>query len=86
MNNRKEFYELDLNWQVLTEAIQIIMKLEGVDNAYELIKKQTHGSNLNRSDYFLLIDGLNISEESKIKLKNLSPSSYLGIASRLAKS
>ena len=51
-----------------------------------LIKKQTHGSNLNRSDYFLLIDGLNISEESKIKLKNLSPSSYLGIASRLAKS
>ena len=85
-NIKKANHELNLNWQVLTEAIQIIMKLEGVDNAYELIKKQTHGSNLNRSDYFLLIDGLNISEESKIKLKNLSPSSYLGIASRLAKS
>jgi adenylosuccinate lyase len=62
------------------------MKLEGVNNAYELIKKQTHGSNLNRSAYLSLIEELDISEESKIKLRNLTPSSYLGIASKLAKS
>tara|TARA_B100000470_G_scaffold216076_1_gene198981 strand:- start:1173 stop:2525 length:1353 start_codon:yes stop_codon:yes gene_type:complete len=85
-NTKKANHELDLNWQVLTEAIQIIMKLEGVNNAYELIKKQTHGSNLNRSAYLSLIEELDISEESKIKLRNLTPSSYLGIASKLAKS
>ena len=78
--------ELDNNWQVLTEAIQIIMKLEGLDNAYELIKSKTRGVNLNKLSYLALVESLDISGEAKSKLSNLTPSNYVGIAEKLAKS
>ena len=36
INNQKALEELNNNWQILSEAIQIVMKLEGIDDAYEL--------------------------------------------------
>ena len=78
--------ELSENWQVLAEAIQIVMKLEGYDNAYEEIKTKTRGQNLDKDSYLKIINDLNISTESKQKLKKLTPLNYLGIASKLAKS
>tara|TARA_Y100000996_G_scaffold278955_1_gene219944 strand:+ start:7281 stop:8633 length:1353 start_codon:yes stop_codon:yes gene_type:complete len=78
--------ELSKNWQVLAEAIQIIMKLEGYDNAYEEIKNKTRGQSLDKDSYLKIINDLNISTESKQKLKKLTPLNYLGIASKLAKS
>ena len=74
------------NWQVLAEAIQIIMKLEGYDNAYEEIKAKTRGKNIDQESYLNIVNDLNISNESKGKLKKLTPFNYLGIASKLAKS
>ena len=78
--------ELSKNWQVLAEAIQIVMKLEGYDNAYEEIKTKTRGQNIDKDSYHKIINDLNISNESKKKLKKLTPLNYLGIASKLAKS
>ncbi len=78
--------ELSKNWQVLAEAIQIVMKLEGYDNAYEEIKNKTRGQSLDKDSYLKIINDLNISTESKQKLKKLTPLNYLGIASKLAKS
>ena len=78
--------ELSENWQVLAEAIQIVMKLEGYDNAYEEIKTKTRGQNLDKDSYLKIINDLKISTESKQKLKKLTPLNYLGIASKLAKS
>ena len=78
--------ELSENWQVLAEAIQIIMKLEGYDNAYEEIKAKTRGKNIDQESYLNIVNDLNISNESKGKLKKLTPFNYLGIASKLAKS
>ena len=48
-NKEKAINELENNWQILAEAIQIVMKLEGLDNAYEIIKLKTRGVNLCRS-------------------------------------
>ena len=78
--------ELSENWQVLAEAIQIVMKLEGYNNAYEEIKTKTRGQSMDKDSYFKIIDELNIRNESKQKLKKLTPLNYLGIASKLAKS
>ncbi|MBT3852017.1 MAG: adenylosuccinate lyase [Gammaproteobacteria bacterium] len=78
--------ELLDNWQVLAEALQIVMKLEGHDNAYELIKTKTRGLNLNKESYLDLVDSLEISSKAKNKLKLLTPMNYLGIAPKLAKS
>jgi len=78
--------ELSENWQVLAEAIQIVMKLEGYDNAYEEIKAKTRGQNIDKNSYLNIINNLNISNESREKLKKLTPLNYLGIATKLAKS
>lgn len=78
--------ELSANWQVLAEAIQIVMKLEGHDNAYEEIKTKTRGQSIDKDSYLKIINDLSISHESKNKLSKLTPLNYLGIASKLAKS
>ena len=78
--------ELSANWQVLAEAIQIVMKLEGHDNAYEQIKTKTRGQSIDKDSYLKIINDLSISHDSKKKLSKLTPLNYLGIASKLAKS
>jgi len=85
-NKKNALMELSNNWQVLAEALQIVMKLEGHDNAYEDIKTLTRGQSLNKNSYIKIVDGLQISNASKEKLKKLTPLNYLGIASKLAKS
>ncbi len=77
--------ELSLNWQVLAEPLQIIMKLEGHDNAYETIKSLTRGETLNKNTYMQLVESLDISNNSKDILKKLTPFNYLGISRKLAK-
>tara|TARA_Y100001970_G_scaffold165824_1_gene202792 strand:+ start:27919 stop:29271 length:1353 start_codon:yes stop_codon:yes gene_type:complete len=78
--------ELSENWQVLAEAIQIIMKLEGYENAYEEIKAKTRGHSMDKDSYLKIVNDLNITYQSKEKLKKLTPLNYVGIASKLAKS
>jgi len=84
-NKQNARTELADNWQVLAEALQIVMKLEGYDNAYEEIKTKTRGQNINKDSYLKIVDGLKITAKSKDKLKKLTPLNYLGIASKLAK-
>jgi len=84
-NKEKALEELSSNWQVLAEALQIVMKLEGSENAYEEIKSKTRGKNLTKESYLELVENLKISNDSKDKLKKLTPFNYLGIASKLAK-
>ena len=71
--------------QEIAEAIQIVMKLEGLDNAYEIIKLKTRGVSLDQNSYAELIENLDISEAAKDKLKKLTPTNYLGDAIKLAK-
>mgnify|MGYP005637848541 FL=1 len=78
--------ELSDNWQVLAEALQTVMKLEGHDNAYEEIKAKTRGKNIDQDSYLTIVNDLKISNESKRKLKKLTPLNYLGLATKLAKS
>ena len=78
--------ELANNWQVLAEALQIVMKLEGHDNAYEEIKAKTRGQSIDKNSYLSIVKSLDISDKSKEKLTKLTPLNYLGIAAKLAKS
>ena len=83
INNQKAFEELNNNWQVLSEAIQIVMKLEGIDNAYEYIKEFTRGTEMDKESYKQLVNDLPISLKSKNKLLALTPQNYIGQANRL---
>ena len=75
--------ELDNNWEVLTEAVQTIMRFEGIDDAYEQLKSFSRGNNLNEKIYKDFVSSLNISKPSKQKLLNLSPQNYIGLAKKL---
>ena len=84
-NKKQARKELENNWQILAEAIQIVMKLEGIDNAYEIIKSKTRGISLDKNSYAELVENLDISENAKDTLKKLTPMNYLGIAQILSK-
>ena len=72
--------ELDNNWEVLTEAVQTVMRYEGIDDAYEQLKTLSRGKKLDKSSYQEFISNLEISSESKNKLLKLTPSKYIGLA------
>ena len=77
--------ELDDNWEVLTEAVQTLMRYEGIPDAYEQLKKLSRGSKLTQDSYIDFIENLDISNDSKTKLLALTPSTYIGIAPTLSK-
>ena len=82
-NNNKINEELDNNWAVLSEAVQTIMRLENIENAYEQLKNLTRGKNINQEKYLEFIDGLDISTKNKQSLIKRTPRNYIGIAAKL---
>ena len=78
--------ELNNNWEVLTEAVQTLMRYEGIPDAYEQLKNLSRGSKLDQESYINFINSLEISNDSKNKLLNLKPSLYIGNAKDIAKS
>jgi len=83
----KEIISNDLNnsWEVLTEAVQTILRKNKVENSYEKIKKLTRGKSIDKNSYLAMIAALDIKEEDKVKLTKLTPFDYVGLAEKLAK-
>ena len=82
-NKNKINEELDNNWIVLSEAVQTIMRLENIENAYEKLKDLTRGKNLNKKQYLVFVENLDVSQKNKDYLKNLNPRNYIGAAPKL---
>ena len=82
-NKNKINEELDNNWIVLSEAVQTVMRLENIDNAYEKLKDLTRGKNLKKEQYLEFVENLDISQKKKDYLKSLNPKNYIGVASKL---
>ena len=78
--------DLDSNWEVLAEPIQTVMRRYGVANPYEQLKALTRGkSGINRETLHVFIDGLAIPNAEKLRLKQMTPATYVGKAAVLAK-
>ena len=75
--------ELDDNWEVLAEAVQTIMRYEGISDAYEQLKKLSRGNKLDKNSYIQFVKTLEISNSSKSKLLDLTPSKYIGLSKKL---
>jgi adenylosuccinate lyase len=77
--------DLDANWAVLAEPIQTVMRRYGVANPYEQLSELTRGrSGLTRESLHAFIDGLQLPDEARARLKALTPSTYTGNAAALA--
>ena len=72
--------DLDSNWSVVAEAIQTILRREGIPNPYEQLKAltRTHNS-IDQVAIHDFIDGLDVSEALKHRLKAITPFNYTGI-------
>ena len=78
--------DLMVNWEVLAEAIQTVMKRYGVDDAYEQLKALTRGKGgITRDTLQGFIRGLNLPPAEIERLLALTPASYVGLAETLAK-
>ena len=85
LNNEKLIEDLNDSWEVLTEAIQTIIRKNNIPNGYELMKKLSRGKNLNRSDLTKFIENMEVPEDEKQRLLELTPISYIGYAEKLSK-
>lgn len=73
--------DLENNWIVIAEAIQTILRREGFEKPYELLKDFSRDHKKpNEEDFEKFIDALNISDEVKSELKRISPNNYIGYA------
>ncbi len=79
LNENQLKKDLELNWAVVAEAIQNILRREGVEKPYEKLKALTRGNEtITEQSIVTFIDGLDVSVEVKNELKNISPHNYIG--------
>lgn len=75
--------DLDNHWEVLSEAIQNLLRTKGYNDAYEKTKQFFRGKNRDRNEIKIFIETLKLREEDKDRLMNLSPEKYTGYAEEL---
>ena len=85
INKQKIKNELNNHWEVLAEALQTILRKNGFANAYETIKGLTRGESLNKNSIKEIISKLDVSSDDKDLLLELSPETYTGLSSVLAR-
>lgn len=70
--------DLNANWAVVAEAIQSILRRENYPQPYETLKQLTRGNTVTPQSIQQFIDSLNVSEEVKNELKQITPHNYIG--------
>jgi adenylosuccinate lyase len=87
INPAKLAEDLDNSWEVLAEPIQTVMRRFGIANPYEQLKELTRGKGgINQTSLHAFINELAIPNEAKQGLLAMTPASYIGKATALAKS
>jgi adenylosuccinate lyase len=79
LNEEKIKIDLENHWVVIGEGIQTILRREGFPQPYEALKALTRkNEKVTRESIVEFIDSLEVSDDVKKELKNLSPSTYVG--------
>jgi len=84
VNKEKALEDLNNHPEIITEAIQTILRREGVKMPYEKLKELTRGKQVALDDIHNFIDFLKVGEKIKKELKKITPENYTGLASKLA--
>ncbi len=71
---------------MLAEAVQTVMRAHRVEGSYEKLKELTRGKGgITRDDLHAFVRALALPEDAKRRLLELTPSTYVGLAARLAR-
>lgn len=81
----EEAISMDLNeaWELMAEPIQTVMRKYKIEGAYEKLKELSRGNKMTKEVIAKFINGLELPEEEKKKLLELTPANYIGLAQRL---
>ena len=72
--------DLDNCWAVCAEGIQTILRREGYPHPYEALKALTRTNNaITQQSIADFIDGLEVSEQVKKELRQITPNTYFGL-------
>lgn len=79
--NENAFNEdLESNWAVVAEAIQTILRREGFPKPYEALKGLTRKNEaVTKESVHEFVDSLEINDDLKAELKQITPQNYTGI-------
>ncbi|WP_408622483.1 adenylosuccinate lyase [Kineosporia rhizophila] len=75
--------DLDATWEVLGEAVQSVMRVHGLEQPYERLKELTRGRKVDAEVMREFVAGLGLPDDVAKRLMDLTPGSYVGLASRL---
>ncbi|PLX99208.1 MAG: adenylosuccinate lyase [Desulfuromonas sp.] len=75
--------DLDHAWEVMAEPIQTVMRKAGIEKPYERLKELTRGQQIDRETIREFVGGLELADEDKQRLLEMSPGSYTGLAEKL---
>ena len=80
VNEVKINKDIEDNWIVVSEAIQTILRREGYNNPYEIMKELTRNNEkIDKKSLHEFIDKLDVDTSIKNELKQISPYNYTGI-------
>lgn len=79
-DEKKVKAELQAHWEVVSEGAQTILRAAGRSDAYESLKSQTRGRQMDGVSYRRWVEALDVDEETRGGLMSLSPETYLGVA------
>jgi len=77
--------DLEANWEVITEAVQMVMRRHQVPHAYEALRDFTRGRRVDKKTLQQFIETLELPDAAKQELLALSPHGYTGLAGALVK-
>mgnify|MGYP000227020077 CR=1 FL=1 len=80
INHARLAEDLDNAWEVLAEPIQTVMRRYDIEEPYEKLKALTRGQGINKETLAKFIDGLDMPEEAKQALREMTPATYIGNA------
>jgi len=83
VNKNQITEDLNQDWSILSEAIQIVFRKEKIKGSYLKVVELTKGRHFGEKEWKELVQSLKISKENKNKLLSLTPSTYLGLAKKL---
>ncbi|HKJ84358.1 MAG TPA: adenylosuccinate lyase [Mariprofundaceae bacterium] len=85
LNEARLAEDLDATWEVIGEAVQTVMRRYGLPNPYEQMKELTRGKGIDRDTLRTFIETLEIPQEAKARLMEMTPASYTGNAAAQAR-
>ncbi|MEE8539333.1 MAG: adenylosuccinate lyase [Woeseiaceae bacterium] len=77
--------DIEQSWEVLGEAIQTVMRRYGIPEPYEKLKALTRGKQVTKELLHDFVKSLDIPDDAKQRLLDLTPATYTGLASSLAR-